>query len=72
MMRVKLRNLRTEKGMTIEEVAAALNTSRSHYGQIESGEKNPSLGLALAIKKFFECDDDDIFLPLNAPERNKN
>ncbi len=68
-MRTKLRALRQERNLTIEETANSLHCSRSHYSQVEYGDKNPSLKLALRIKRFFDYKDDDIFLNTNAPNQ---
>lgn len=39
----KLRDLRTEKGMTQEEMAERADFSRSYYTEIETGKRNVSL-----------------------------
>lgn len=70
-MRMKMRALRLERQLTIEQTADKLHCSRSHYSQVEYGDKNPSLGLALRIKRFFDYKDDDIFLNTNAPNQGK-
>lgn len=71
-MRAKLRALRQERNLTIEETAKLLHCSRSHYSQVEYGDKNPSLKLALRIKQLFDYKDDDIFLSSYAPEKGDN
>ncbi len=68
-MRVKLVELRTERNMTQAEAARHIHISRSHYSQIEAGDKAPSLETALRIKQVFEYEGDDIFLNVNAPKR---
>lgn len=70
-MRVKLATLRKDMGYSQEMVAEKLHISRSHYSQIESGDKTPSLDIALRIKQVFDYSDDDIFLNLNAPNQGK-
>lgn len=60
-MRVKLQQLREAQGYTQQTFSEAVGTSRSHYSQIETGEKAPSLRLALRIKKILGYDGDDIF-----------
>ena len=73
-MRVRLQRMREVQGYTQYSVADALNISRSHYSQIESGEKNPSLKLAISIKNLLGYKSDDLFddkvfsLPENAPK----
>ena len=50
----KLRRTRRERGITLEELAAAAGTSAAHLSRLESGERQPSLEgllrLALALK----------------------
>ena len=60
-MRTKLVKLREARGYTQESFSALLGISRSHYSQIETGEKNPSLKLALRIKRALDYFKDDIF-----------
>ncbi len=73
-MRVRLVRMREAQGYTQYTLAPALGISRSHYSQIESGEKNPSLKLALRIKSVLGYTNDDLFdntafsLPQNAPK----
>ena len=61
-MRRKLVEVRLAKGMTPKEAAARIRISRTHYGQIEAGDKTPSLEVALRIKQVFGYENDDIFL----------
>lgn len=68
-MRVKLAALRKDMGLSQEMAAEKIHISRSHYSQIESGDKTPSLDIALRIKQVFDYSDDDIFLNLNAPKK---
>ncbi len=60
-MRVKLQQLREARGYTQQTFSAVVGISRSHYSQIETGEKQPSLLLALRIKRALDYYDDDIF-----------
>lgn len=60
-MRVKLQKLREGYGFTQQSFSEVLGISRSHYSQVESGEKAPSLRLALKIKKALNYQNDDIF-----------
>lgn len=68
-MRTKLVSVRKAAGLSQEVTADKLQISRSHYSQIESGDKNPSLDIALRIKQFFDYSNDDIFLNSLAPKR---
>lgn len=60
-MRVRLRQLRKACGYTQQTLAEAAGASRNHYSQIESGEKNPSLKLAVRIKSVLNYFNDDLF-----------
>lgn len=60
-MRAKLQQLREANGYTQQTFSNAVGTSRSHYSQIETGEKQPSLQLALRIKRVLNYYGDDIF-----------
>ena len=60
-MRVKLRTMRVNNGYTQYSIAEALGISRSHYSQIESGEKNPSDKLKTMIKVALRYTEDDLF-----------
>lgn len=60
-MRAKLQRLREANGYTQQTFSNAVGTSRSHYSQIETGEKYPSLRLALRIKRALNYYGDDIF-----------
>lgn len=60
-MRVKLQHLREKNGFTQKTFSDAIGASRTHYSQIETGDKNPSLKLALRIKKVLRYSGDDIF-----------
>lgn len=60
-MRAKLQKLREAHGYTQRTFCDAVGISRSHYSQIETGEKQPSLRLALRIKKVLNYHGDDIF-----------
>lgn len=60
-MRVKLQKLREASGYTQVTMSAAVGVSRSHYSQIETGEKYPSLRLAMRIKHVLNYPGDDLF-----------
>lgn len=60
-MRTKLAKMRKAQGYTQKTFANKVGTSRSHYSQIESGEKNPSLNLSIRIKRCLNYLYDDIF-----------
>lgn len=60
-MRAKLKALREANGYTQQTLSDAIGMSRSHYSQVESGDKQPSLKLALRIKRALNYYGDDIF-----------
>jgi putative transcriptional regulator len=61
-MRNLLKKLRVKNGFTQESIANLLNINRTTYTNIELGNKNPSLKLALEIKSILKYEKDDIFL----------
>lgn len=68
-MRAKLQQFREAQGYTQQTFSEAVGTSRSHYSQVETGEKQPSLRLALRIKKTLGYYDDDIFDNTSLPTK---
>jgi putative transcriptional regulator len=50
---VNLKELREEIGVSQQEVASACKISRTYYGQIEKGERNPGGKLALRIADYY-------------------
>lgn len=67
-MRAKLKALREANGYTQQTLSDAIGMSRSHYSQVESGDKQPSLKLALRIKRALNYYGDDIFDNTIPPE----
>lgn len=55
-MRKWLKELRSNKGLTQEEVALLSGISRSHYTSIEIGTKTPSVDVAKKIGKTLKFD----------------
>ena len=60
-MKNKLNQLRTDKGITQEELAFGVKVSRQTIISIEKGKYAPSVVLALAIARFFNVSVEDIF-----------
>ena len=52
---------RKERGMTQQQLAAALGVSRQTIVSLESGKYNPSILLAHAIARLFGAQIEDIF-----------
>lgn len=60
-MREKLRELRKSKNLTQKNISKMVNIHRTYYAMIESGRRNPSLRVAINIKKALNYEEDDIF-----------
>ena len=60
-MRGKLKSLRKEQNLTQESLSNMVNIHRTYYSMIENGRKNPSLRVAISIKKALNYQYDDIF-----------
>ena len=61
-MKNQLEEIRKQRGMTQEELAAALEVSRQTIGSLENGRYNPSIVLAFKIARFFGMSIEDIFI----------
>ncbi len=56
----KLHRLRTQRGLTIRELAIMLGISYSYIAQIETGQKTPSANLILKMANFFNVSIDQL------------
>ena len=61
-MKNRLEELRKERGLKQEELAAALAVSRQTIGSLENGRYNPSILLAFRIARYFGLRVEDIFI----------
>ena len=61
-MKNRLEEIRKERGIKQEELAAALEVSRQTIGSLENGRYNPSIVLALKIARYFGMRIEDIFI----------
>ncbi len=61
-MKNRLEEIRKQRGVTQEELAAALEVSRQTIGSLENGRYNPSILLAFKIAKYFGMPIEDIFI----------
>ena len=61
-MKNRLEELRKERGLKQEELAAALAVSRQTIGSLENGRYNPSIQLAFKIARYFGLLVEDIFI----------
>lgn len=60
-MRNTVRDLRTERGLSQGELAAAMGVSRQTINSIETGRYLPSLPLAIALARFFKTTVEEVF-----------
>ena len=61
-MKNRLEELRRERGITQEELAAILEVSRQTVGSLENGRYNPSILLAFKLARFFGMTIEEIFI----------
>lgn len=61
-MKNRLEEIRKGRGITQEELAAALEVSRQTIGSLENGRYNPSILLAFTIARYFDMKIEDIFI----------
>jgi putative transcriptional regulator len=60
-IRNRVKELRTERGWTQQELADAVGVSRQSINSIERERYVPSLPLALTFARVFRCSTDQIF-----------
>jgi putative transcriptional regulator len=60
-VRNTVRELRTERGLSQGELAAAVDVSRQTINSIEKGRYVPSLPLAFALARYFETTVEEVF-----------
>jgi putative transcriptional regulator len=58
----RLEEIRKERGIKQEELAAALEVSRQTIGSLENGRYNPSIILAFKLARYFDMSIEDIFI----------
>ena len=61
-MKNRLEEIRKERGLKQEELAAALEVSRQTIGSLENGRYNPSITLAFKLARYFDMSIEDIFI----------
>ena len=61
-MKNRLEEIRKERGIKQEELAAALEVSRQTIGSLENGRYNPSIILAFKFARYFNMSIEDIFI----------
>jgi putative transcriptional regulator len=57
----RVRQLRTEQGLSQGQLATAMDVSRQTINSIEQERYTPSLALALALAQFFESTVEEMF-----------
>ena len=62
-MKNRVRELRTQSGLSQGDLGEALGVSRQTINSIENGRYLPSLPLALSIARHFASPVEDIFMP---------
>ena len=61
-MKNRLEELRKQRGIKQEELAAELEVSRQTIGSLENGRYNPSILLAFKIARYFGVGVKEIFI----------
>ncbi len=61
-MKNRLEEIRKQRGIKQEELAAVLEVSRQTIGSLENGRYNPSIILAFKIARYFQLSIEEIFI----------
>lgn len=61
-MKNRLEEIRLERGVKQEELAAAMEVSRQTISSLENGRYNPSIILAFKLARYFHMSIEDIFI----------
>ncbi|MBH9964812.1 helix-turn-helix transcriptional regulator [Bacillus sp. V3] len=61
-MKNRIKELRADRRMTQDQLAAHLNVSRQTIISLERERYNPSINLAFKIARAFGCSIEDIFI----------
>ena len=61
-MKNRLEEIRKDRGIRQEDLAAVLEVSRQTIGSLENGRYNPSILLAFKIARYFGMAIEDIFI----------
>lgn len=67
----RLKQLRKEKGLTIEELAKEADLSRSTYAGYEKEHRKPPLDTLIKLSNYFDVPTDYILGLTDSKERNK-
>jgi putative transcriptional regulator len=58
----RIEELRKQRGINQEDLAAAIAVSRQTISSLENGRYNPSIGLAFRVARHFALPIEDIFI----------
>ena len=61
-MKNRLDEIRKQRGVRQEDLAAALEVSRQTIGSLENGRYNPSIILAFKLARYFHMSIEEIFI----------
>lgn len=61
-MKNRLEEIRKQRGIKQEDLAAALGVSRQTIGSLENGRYNPSIILAFKLAHYFNMTVEEIFI----------
>ena len=61
-MKIRLEELRKQRGIKQEDLAAILEVSRQTIGSLENGRYNPSITFAFKIARYFGMSIEEIFI----------
>lgn len=61
-MKNRLEELRKQRGIRQEDLAADLEVSRQTIGSLENGRYNPSIVLAIRIARYFGVSVEEMFI----------
>ena len=61
-MKNRLEEIRKQRGVRQEDLAAALEVSRQTIGSLENGRNNPSIILAFKLARYFHMSIEEIFI----------
>ena len=61
-MKIRIEEIRREKGIRQEELAKAMGVSRQTISSLENGRYNPSIFLAYKIARHFGMTIEEVFL----------
>ena len=61
-MKIKIEEIRKEKGIRQEEFAKSMGVSRQTISSLENGRYNPSIILAYKIAKYFDMTIEEVFV----------